>query len=86
MPEISRSFGIIIAIYYNEHNPPHFHARFGDFEAQFRIDNGVILAGELPRRALNLVETWRLQHEAELLADWYLAAARKPLRKIEPLE
>ena len=86
MPEISRFFGIIIAIFYNEHNPPHFHAKYGDFEVLLRIDNGEILAGELPRRALNLVEAWRLLHVSELQANWYLAAEHKPLRNIEPLE
>ena len=86
MPEISRFLGIIIAIYYNEHNPPHFHAKYREFEAQIRIDNGLILAGKLPRRTLDLVEEWRLLHTPELLANWYRATERKPLIKVEPLE
>ncbi|MBI2970637.1 MAG: DUF4160 domain-containing protein [Gammaproteobacteria bacterium] len=86
MPEISRFFGIIIAIYFKDHNPPHFHAKYGEFEAQISIDDGAVLAGNLPRRALNLVDEWRRQHASELLEDWRRAAERKPLLKIEPLE
>ena len=76
----------MIALYYREHNPPHFHAKYGEFEAQIRIDNGAVLTGKLPRRALNLVEEWRCLHQSELMEDWELAAERKPLRKIQPLE
>ena len=52
MPEISRFFGIIIAIYYNDHNPPHFHAKYGEHEALVEINNGKVIAGKLPQRAL----------------------------------
>ena len=86
MPEISRFFGIIIAMYYNEHAPPHFHAKYGNEQASLRIDNGEILDGSLGRRASRLVEEWRALHQAELLEDWMRARAREPLSKIEPLE
>ena len=86
MPELSRFFGIIIAMYYNDHAPPHFHAKYGDDQASIRIDNGEILEGVLGARAKRLVEEWRVLHEAELLEDWKRAQAREPLNKIEPLE
>ena len=86
MPELSRFFGIIIAMYYNDHAPPHFHAKYGAGQASIQIDNGTVLEGELGPRALRLVEEWRLLHQSELLDDWVLAQARQPLRRIEPLE
>ncbi len=86
MPEISRFFGIIIAIYYNDHNPPHFHAKYGEYEVLIEIESGNILTGSVPQRALDLIGEWRALHSRELLADWRLAAERKPLNRIEPLE
>ncbi len=86
MPEVSRFFGIIIAMYYNDHTPPHFHAKYGHGQASIRIDNGEVLDGDLAPRALRLVEAWRRLHRQELLEDWALAQARQPLKRIEPLE
>jgi Domain of unknown function (DUF4160) len=85
MPEISRFLGVVIAMYYNDHAPPHFHAIYGRFEITVRIDNGVV-EGKFPRRALNLVLEWYTLHQAELLEDWNLARNRRPLRPIDPLE
>ena len=62
MPELSRFFGIIIAMYYNDHAPPHFHAKYGDDEATIRIDNGDLLEGSLSSRAKRLIEEWRILH------------------------
>ena len=86
VPEVSRFFGIIIAMYYNDHSPPHFHAKHGGDQASLRIDNGEILEGTLGARELRLVEEWRSLHLAELLEDWTRAQARQSLNKIEPLE
>lgn len=86
MPELTRFFGIIIAMYYNDHAPPHFHAKYGDDQAVIRIDTGEVIEGNLSARALRLVEEWRQQHQQELLNDWALAQNRQPLIKIEPLE
>jgi hypothetical protein len=86
VPELTRFFGIIIAIYYNDHSPPHFHAKYGDEQASIRIYDGQVIEGALGARALGLVEEWRLLHEAELQEDWTLAQARQPLTKIPPLE
>jgi hypothetical protein len=86
MPELSRFFGIIIAMYYNDHAPPDFHAKYGDDEATIRIDTGDVLEGSLSSRAGRLVEEWRFLHQAELNDAWSLARARQPLNKIPPLE
>jgi hypothetical protein len=86
VPEVSRFFGIIIALYYNDHAPPHFHAKYGRDEASIRIETGEVLEGSLSKRALRLVEEWRTQHQNELMDDWNLARARRPLNRIDPLE
>ena len=86
MPEISRFLGIVIVMYYNDHSPPHFHARYGDSEIKVNIEDGEIISGEFPRRAQRLVLEWLELHRSELLEDWNLAQDRKPLNKIEPLE
>ncbi|MEI8207412.1 MAG: DUF4160 domain-containing protein [Kiritimatiellales bacterium] len=85
MPEISRFYGIIIAVFHDEHNPPHFHARYGEFKAAIDIRSLSLLEGRLPGRALGLVIEWAGQHQEELLQDWQLAASGQVPRKIEPL-
>ncbi|MDZ4342651.1 MAG: DUF4160 domain-containing protein [Candidatus Binatia bacterium] len=86
MPEISRFFGIIIAMFYDEHNPPHFHARYGEYRVEIAIDTLSVLVGRLPPRVLGLVIEWAALHRAELLADWELARKHAELKKIAPLE
>lgn len=85
MPELSRFLGIVIAMFYRDHPPPHFHAMYGEFEATFDIASGHV-TGEFPRRASQHVQEWRALHQAELLECWTAARSFKPLRKIEPLE
>lgn len=86
MPEISRFYGIIIALYYNEHNPPHFHAKYGEFVAEIDIRTLQILSGELPKRAKTLVLEWADEHRDELMLDWELARNMAELKPIEPLK
>ena len=86
MPVISRFFGIVIALYWNDHAPAHFHAKYEGQEAAVDIKSGKILQGALSRRAAKLVEDWRRLHMKELMQDWNLAKQRKPLRVIAPLE
>lgn len=86
MPEISRFFGIVIAIFYNDHAPPHFHVKYNDYRATISISDLKILEGSLPKRALYLVKEWATQHCSELLEDWNLAQAKQPLKPINPLE
>jgi hypothetical protein len=85
MPEISRFLGIIISMHYRDHNPPHFHARFGNYKISVDIGTGTV-SGKFPKRALNAVLDWRDLHKKELLQDWELAALKKTLNKIKPLE
>jgi len=69
MPEISRFFGIVIAIYYRDHAPPHFHALYGEHEAIVIIESGLV-TGDLPKRVRSLVEEWRVLRKAELISAW----------------
>jgi hypothetical protein len=85
MPEISRFLGIVIAMFYRDHGPAHFHAKYGDFEITVEVETGIV-SGEFPKRALSHVLEWLELHKAELLEDWELAKERKPLKKVKPLE
>ena len=85
MPRISAFYGIVIAMFFDDHPPPHFHARYGEHDAQVVIATGEILNGSLPGRAYALVREWVELHRAELEADWELARAQQPLATIEPL-
>ena len=62
MPTISSFYGILIRMYYNDHAPPHFHARYGEYEATIEIEGLAVLEGELPSRALMLVAEWAIMH------------------------
>jgi hypothetical protein len=86
MPELSRFFGIVVGLFYREHGRPHFHAVYGEFEAVLDIETGMVLSGQLPRRALALVREWQDLHKSELLENWDLARQHQPLKKISPLE
>jgi hypothetical protein len=85
MPEISRFYGIIIKMYFDDHNPPHFHAIYGELEAIININTLGIIWGELTPRALGLVMEWASLHHDELLRIWEQAKKLKPLDKIDPL-
>lgn len=85
MPEISRFFGISIRMYYDDHAPPHFHAKHGGHRIKVYLDSGVV-EGRFPRRSLRLVLEWYHLHRAELLEDWHLAVRKKALKPIAPLE
>jgi hypothetical protein len=88
MPIISMFYGIIIRMYLidnQHHNIPHFHAKYAEFEASIRIEDGEMLAGELPRKQLRLVQAWTELHQDELQADWELAVAGENPYKITPL-
>lgn len=86
MPEICRFLGIIITMYFNEHNPPHFHARYGDHKAEIAIETLSIIAGSLPPRVLGLVMEWAALRRRELMEDWELARRQVELKRIAPLE
>lgn len=86
MPRISSFYGIIIWMYWNDHNPPHFHATYNDLEVLIRIDNLSVYAGSLPSRAFGLVMEWASMHQNELTENWNLLVADKSPKKIEPLK
>ena len=83
---MSRFYGIAIIFYWEEHLPPHFHAKYSGDEGMIDIVTGALIRGSLPRRVLQLVNEWRLARKEELLADWDRARQRLPLAYIEPLE
>lgn len=85
MPELSRFLGIIIAMYFRDHDPPHFHARYGEHRATFTIDDLRLLEGSLPRRVSALVVEWAFERRPELRRNWALAREGAPLEPIEPL-
>ena len=85
MPEISRFLGIVIAMFYRDHGPAHFHAWYGEHEVTVRIDDGFV-EGRFPRRALAHVLEWYDLHREELRDNWERARTRQSLQKIEPLE
>jgi hypothetical protein len=85
MPTISTFYGILIRMFFNDHAPPHFHARYGEFEATIDIGTLAIIEGHLPHRALNLVHEWAIIHKEELLEDWRLCRNNAAPAKIEPL-
>ena len=84
MPTISLFYGIQITMNYNEHNPPHFHARYGEYFVSVEIKSGVI-TGKMPSRPLKMIFEWLEMHREELSEDWDLAQLREPLKNISPL-
>ena len=86
MPEISRFFGMIIAMFYDDHAPPHFHVRYGDQRGVVAIDTLGMLRGHLTPRALALVTEWAAQHRDELRTNWERARKHAPLEPVPPLE
>lgn len=85
VPRVSSFYGIAIYMYVaGEHPPPHFHAIYGEYEAQVSFD-GKMLNGRLPPRAANLVSQWARLHRKELDANWQRAMAHESLASIEPL-
>ncbi len=86
MPEISRFFGIVIKMYYEDHLPPHFHAEYGDHEAIININTLALIAGYLPHRALGLVAEWASLHQEELIKCWQKISSFQSPDKINPLE
>ncbi len=86
MPTICRFYGILIQMYYDDHNPPHFHAIYNEYKAVIGIQDFSILEGDLPPKALGLVMEWARRYKKELLAEWERASAKQTLFPIEPLE
>jgi len=85
MPEISRFLGIAIFMYFDDHNPPHFHVRYNDFRAIVSINDLSLMEGKLPARVLGLVMEWAELHKEELLENWGMVQNTGKWFKIEPL-
>ncbi len=86
MPELSRFFGIVIRMFYSDHEPAHFHAIYSEYEALIEIETLLVFRGSLPRRALALVLEWAAMHRSELHDDWQRARTGQTLNEIEPLD
>ena len=85
MPEVSRFFGIVIRMYFDDHNPPHFRARYSDTESLFAIDPIREMRGDLNRRAVSMVIEWTALHQHELMDNWERLHTDQPLLRIDPL-
>lgn len=85
MPEISLFYGIRITMYYNDHNPPHFHAEYAGRKVLVDVQSGCILRGALPARQLKLVLAWNELHQDELMQNWELSKSGRSLNRIAPL-
>ncbi len=86
IPEISRFFGIVILMHFNEHAPPHFHARYGSSKCAVDLRTLRVMTGQFPRRAMALTLEWAAEHRDELMKNWALCANGQAPRKIPPLE
>jgi hypothetical protein len=85
VPTISRFFGVVIAMYFDDHGPPHFHARHAEGRAKVRIDTLEVIDSTLGRRQIRFVLAWAELHQEELLENWRRARAGETLLEIEPL-
>jgi carotenoid cleavage dioxygenase-like enzyme len=81
MPEICRFLGIVITMYFDEHNPPHLHVRYNEYRASIEIESLNVMTGRIPARVRGLVEEWAELHRRELLAMW----ASQEFHKLDPL-
>ncbi len=82
MPEISRFYGVIIYMFFNDHVPPHFKAKYAEYEANIQISNGALLDGDIPIGKLKLVQAWAEIHKNELMEMW----DSKNFHKVDPLQ
>jgi hypothetical protein len=85
MPEISRFLGVVITMYFNDHEPPHFHAKYGEFRAIVGIDDLRVLDGYLPPRVAGIVVEWAGTHRVALSRNWILIREEGKVERIEPL-
>ena len=86
MPVVSIFYGIKITFYYDDHNPPHFHAEYAGNKALINIMKCTVLKSALPKKQLKLVLAWTKLHKDELMKNWELAKNDEALMEIEPLK
>lgn len=85
MPEISKFFGIIVSLYWRDHNPPHIHFTYGDYECSISVFDRVV-DGKAPSKVIAKVNEWMNLHEAEILTLWEKAQKGEKIGRIEPLK
>lgn len=85
MPRICSFYGIVIWMYWDDHEPAHFHATYGEYEILIKITDLSVYAGSFPSRAFGLLMEWASLHQQELLENWQIMKQNLPLNKIEPL-
>lgn len=85
MPVLSMFYGIIISMFYKDHNPPHIHIQYAEYQAVMDF-NGTILEGTIPAKQRKLIDAWIVLHQDELYANWQLAKDKQSLFKIDPLK
>ena len=85
MPEISRFYGVVIRMFHNDHDPPHFHAQYQEFEAKISIERLEQISGNLPKRALAHILEWAFEHRPELMKNWKKVMNDEEPKKIKPL-
>lgn len=86
MPRISFFLGIAIYMYFNDHNPPHFHAMYGEYAAMVNINDGEVLSGKLPPRVKALVKEWAEINRELLLKNWEISKTDGDLLSVPPIE
>ena len=86
MPTISIFYGIMIQMFWKDHAPPHFHARYGNYKVAINIHTLEIISGKMSNRALNLISEWALKNRQKLLEDWELCQQNQMPQKIAPLK
>jgi hypothetical protein len=85
MPEISRFLGIIIYMYFNDHDPPHFHAKYNEYRGKITINELQLIEGKLPKRVMALLLEWANNHRTELLENWETLKKDGKYKKVKPL-
>jgi len=85
MPELSRFLGMVISIYFDDHNPPHFHVEYNDNEALISINDLSVIKGNLPPRVMGLAMEWARLHQEELMENWNMVKDSGKFNKIDPL-
>lgn len=85
MPRVCQFYGIVICIYFKDHNPPHFHAYYAGMEAEFSIETLEVIAGKLPPRAMGMVLEWAALRRVDLRRAWAQGSQPAPIDPIEPL-
>lgn len=86
MPIVSAFFGIVIRMYYREHEPPHFHAEYQGQQAKFSLDGEMLVGNIRSRTARRLIREWTSVHRSQLQANWEMSRIGHPLERIEPME